>query len=71
MENALIDKNWKSLIKPSKLNFKTSDDKSSTTVTAEPFLDAGPVELIKFAADEPAAALKDEVKVVADAILEE
>ena len=36
MENALIDKNWKSLIKPSKLNFKTSDDKSSTTVTAEP-----------------------------------
>ena len=36
MENALIDKNWKSLIKPSKLNFKTSDDKSTTTVTAEP-----------------------------------
>ena len=36
MESTLIDKNWKSLIKPSKLNFKTNDDKSVTTITAEP-----------------------------------
>ena len=36
MENTLIDKNWKSLIKPSKLNFKSNEDKSVTTVTAEP-----------------------------------
>ena len=36
MENTLIDKNWKSLIKPVKLNIKNNDDKSVTTVTAEP-----------------------------------
>ena len=32
----MIDKNWKSLIKPSKLNIKSSDDKSFTTIVAEP-----------------------------------
>ena len=32
----MIDKNWKSLIKPSNLNIKTSDDKSTMTLTAEP-----------------------------------
>lgn len=36
MENQLIAQNWKSLIKPSKLNIKSNDDKSITTVTAEP-----------------------------------
>ena len=36
MENAIIDKNWKSLIKPNKLNIKSNEDKSVTTVIAEP-----------------------------------
>ena len=36
MENALINKNWKSLIKPSKLNIISNDNKSVTSVTAEP-----------------------------------
>jgi len=36
MENTLIIQNWKSLIKPSKLNIQSSDDKSIITVTAEP-----------------------------------
>ena len=36
MENALIGQNWKSLIKPSKLNIKSNEDKSYTTVIAEP-----------------------------------
>ena len=36
MENTLIDKNWKSLIKPNKLNIKSNDDKSLATVIAEP-----------------------------------
>jgi len=36
MENTIIDKNWKSLIKPSRLNIKNNDDKSIETVVAEP-----------------------------------
>jgi DNA-directed RNA polymerase subunit alpha len=36
MENTIIDKNWKSLIKPTRLNVKSSEDKSIATVTAEP-----------------------------------
>ena len=36
MENTLINQNWKALIKPSKLNIKNSEDKSFTTVVAEP-----------------------------------
>jgi len=36
MENQLINHNWKDLIKPGKLNIKSSEDKSFTTVTAEP-----------------------------------
>ena len=32
----IIDKNWKDLIKPNKLNIKSNEDKSFTTVTAEP-----------------------------------
>jgi len=36
MEKTIIDKNWKSLIKPSRLNIKSSDDKSLATVVAEP-----------------------------------
>ena len=36
MENAIISHNWKDLIKPSKLNIKSSEDKSITTVIAEP-----------------------------------
>jgi len=34
--NTTIDKNWKSLIKPGKLNIKSNEDKSITTVIAEP-----------------------------------
>ena len=36
MQNTIIDKNWKSLIKPSKLSIKSSEDKSVFTLTAEP-----------------------------------
>jgi len=36
MQNTIIDKNWKSLIKPNKLSVKSSDDKSVFTLTAEP-----------------------------------
>jgi len=36
MENTIIAKNWKSLIRPSKLNIKSNENKSITTVTAEP-----------------------------------
>ena len=36
MENTIINKNWKSLIKPSKLDIQSSDDKSTTTLIAEP-----------------------------------
>ena len=36
MQNTIIDKNWKSLIKPSKLSIKSSEDKSVFTFTAEP-----------------------------------
>ena len=36
MQNTVIDKNWKSLIKPSKLSIKSSEDKSVFTFTAEP-----------------------------------
>ena len=36
MENTTISQNWKSLIKPNKLNIKSNDDKSSTVVIAEP-----------------------------------
>ena len=36
MQNTLIAQNWKSLIKPSKLNIQSNEDKSITTVIAEP-----------------------------------
>ena len=36
MENTLISRNWKTLIKPNKLNIKSNNDKSSTVVIAEP-----------------------------------
>ena len=36
MQNTVINENWKALIKPNKLNIENSDDKSFTTVTAEP-----------------------------------
>jgi DNA-directed RNA polymerase subunit alpha len=36
MENATIQQNWKSLIKPSKLNIQSTEDKSTCTLTAEP-----------------------------------
>ena len=36
MENTLIDKNWRNLIKPAKLKLKSNEDKSVTTLTAEP-----------------------------------
>ena len=36
MESTIIDKNWKALIKPNKLNIQSSEDKSITTVVAEP-----------------------------------
>ena len=36
MENILFEKNWKSLIKPSKVNVAANEDKSLATLTAEP-----------------------------------
>ena len=36
MQNTTIFDNWKALIKPNKLNIQNSDDKSFTTLTAEP-----------------------------------
>ena len=36
MENAVINRNWKDLIKPSKLNMQSSEDKTFTTLIAEP-----------------------------------
>jgi DNA-directed RNA polymerase subunit alpha len=36
MENANINQNWKTLIKPTKLNIKSNEDKTTTTVIAEP-----------------------------------
>jgi len=36
MDNTIINHNWKDLIKPSKLNIKSNEDKSFTTVIAEP-----------------------------------
>ena len=36
MENTIIDKNWKSLITPSRFNIKSNEDKSVATVIAEP-----------------------------------
>ena len=36
MQNTVINRNWKDLIKPSKLNMQSSEDKSFTTLIAEP-----------------------------------
>ena len=36
MENTSIIQNWKALIKPNKLNIQSNEDKSITTVIAEP-----------------------------------
>ena len=36
MENSIIMQNWKSLIKPGKLNIKSNENKTITTITAEP-----------------------------------
>ena len=36
MENLVNDKNWKSLIKPSKIDVITEEDKSKATITVEP-----------------------------------
>ena len=36
MENSLINLNWKDLIKPNRLNIQSSENKSFTTVIAEP-----------------------------------
>ena len=36
MQNTIINQNWKSLIKPNKLNIESNEDKSITKVTAEP-----------------------------------
>ena len=36
MESTTVSQNWKALIKPNKLNIQSSDDKSFTTVVAEP-----------------------------------
>ena len=36
MQNTVINDNWKALIKPNKLKIENSDDKSVTTVVAEP-----------------------------------
>ena len=34
--NIVIDKNWKALIKPNKLNITSNEDKTSAKVVAEP-----------------------------------
>ena len=36
MENTIINENWKALIKPSKLNIQSNEDRTLTTVIAEP-----------------------------------
>ena len=36
MENVVINRNWKDLINPSKLNIQSSEDKTFTTLIAEP-----------------------------------
>ena len=36
MENPTVVQNWKTLIKPNKLNIKSNEDKTITTVIAEP-----------------------------------
>ena len=36
MQNTVINQNWKSLMKPTKINIQNSNDKSISTVTAEP-----------------------------------
>ena len=36
MQNTIINQNWKSLIKPGKLNIENNKDKTVTVVTAEP-----------------------------------
>tara|TARA_B100001123_G_scaffold439254_1_gene575736 strand:- start:459 stop:1484 length:1026 start_codon:yes stop_codon:yes gene_type:complete len=36
MENSTLAQNWKALIKPNKLNIKSNDDKTVTTLVAEP-----------------------------------
>ena len=36
MENSTIIQNWKALIKPNKLNIKSNEDKTITTLIAEP-----------------------------------
>ena len=36
MQNPIINHNWKELIKPGKLNIQNNEDKSLTTVVAEP-----------------------------------
>jgi len=36
MQDATINQNWKALIKPSKLNIKSNEDKTLTTLIAEP-----------------------------------
>ena len=36
MENTIINENWKALIKPNKLNIQSNEDKTFTTVVAEP-----------------------------------
>ena len=36
MENTLADQNWKALIKPTRLNIQSNEDKSVTTIVAEP-----------------------------------
>ena len=36
MENSTVAQNWKALIKPTKLNIKSNEDKTITTVIAEP-----------------------------------
>ena len=48
MQNTIIDKNWKSLIKPSKLSIKSSEDKSVFTLIAAPCSDESKILLRAF-----------------------
>ena len=36
MQTSLINQNWKALIKPKKLNIQNNEDKSISTIIAEP-----------------------------------
>ena len=48
MENTIINHNWKDLIKPNKLNIQSNEDKSITTVIAEPSVSRSSFKMLSF-----------------------